>query len=102
MVTIVADRLADKLPVILAGWPEDLPPPALWSRPEDPADQMSALHAKVVVFDDRYLFISSANLTLHGLHRNLELGVLLEGPIAADMSGLLKEWIARRLVVPVR
>ena len=102
MVTIVADRLDEKLPVILAGWPEDLPPPALWSRPEDPADPMSALHAKVVVFDDRYLFISSANLTLHGLHRNLELGVLLEGPIAADMSGLLKEWIARRLVVPVR
>ena len=100
-VTIVADRLEDKLEVVLNGWPADLAPPLLWTRPADPSDPMSALHAKVLVFDDRWLLVTSANLTFHGLLGNLELGVLLEGSVAGEMTALLRRWIAAGLVVPL-
>ena len=37
------------------------------------------LHAKCVVADGRWLFISSANLTEHAFTVNMELGVLISG-----------------------
>lgn len=37
------------------------------------------LHAKLAVADGRLLFVSSANLTEHALHRNMEMGLLVRG-----------------------
>ena len=97
-VTLVMDRLEDRVASVLRGWPADAPRPELWSRPADPDDAMSAMHAKVMIFDERHLLVSSANLTFHGLRGNLELGVLLEGPIAAEMTTLIARWIREGLV----
>jgi len=41
--------------------------------------QDSILHAKVVVVDRRLALVGSANLGFGGLHRNYEMGALLEG-----------------------
>ena len=40
-------------------------------------DQMSALHAKVIVTDDVQSFITSANLSYHGQKGNIEIGALI-------------------------
>jgi phosphatidylserine/phosphatidylglycerophosphate/cardiolipin synthase-like enzyme len=45
-------------------------------------DAMLKLHAKLLVADDTDMLVTSANLTYHGLERNIELGVRLKGPEA--------------------
>lgn len=41
-------------------------------------DNMAALHAKLIVVDRKMSFISSANLSYHGMQGNIEMGVLIE------------------------
>lgn len=41
-------------------------------------DNMAALHAKTVCVDDSKSLITSANLSFHGLEKNIELGCLIE------------------------
>lgn len=48
-------------------------------------DPLASLHAKVIAVDQGDVLITSANLTLHGLERNLELGVRIRGGIAWDV-----------------
>ena len=38
----------------------------------------TTLHAKIYIFDDKYCFISSANLTSSGLNRNIECGIITD------------------------
>jgi phosphatidylserine/phosphatidylglycerophosphate/cardiolipin synthase-like enzyme len=103
---IVADRMEEKLATLADMWPNDLGLPPLWSRPADPKDEQSALHAKFLVADGRRLFLTSANLTYHGFHANMEVGVLLEGPVATQAEGLIREWskakLIRKVGAPVR
>lgn len=37
------------------------------------------VHAKVAVADERFCFVSSANLTGHAMEKNMEAGVLVRG-----------------------
>jgi phosphatidylserine/phosphatidylglycerophosphate/cardiolipin synthase-like enzyme len=101
-VSLVVDRLKDRVPQLFRGWPRDVQRPALWTREADLRDEMSALHAKVLITDDRYLLVSSANLTYHGLRGNLEIGVLLQGDVALEMKALLNQWIRDRLITSVQ
>ncbi len=41
-------------------------------------DDMAALHAKTISIDDFKSLITSANLSFHGLEKNIELGCLIE------------------------
>lgn len=41
-------------------------------------DDMAALHAKTISVDDSKSLITSANLSFHGLEKNIELGCLIE------------------------
>lgn len=47
-------------------------------------------HAKVLVVDSQHAYIGSANLTSPGLMGNLEMGVLLHGKTAAQVSAFWK------------
>jgi phosphatidylserine/phosphatidylglycerophosphate/cardiolipin synthase-like enzyme len=96
--SFVADRMEEKLKTLVDLWPADLGLPSLWTRPADPNDQQSALHAKFIVVDRHRLLITSANLTYHGFHGNIELGVLLEGPVAGEAEQLVREWIKAGLI----
>lgn len=51
-------------------------------------DKMAALHAKIIVVDDKKVFISSANLSYHGMKGNIEMGILLE---SAEKSKKIQE-----------
>ncbi len=48
-----------------------------WPAPDRPAG--AAMHAKVLVVDRTTALVGSANLTGHGLERNLECGLLIQG-----------------------
>jgi len=41
-------------------------------------DAMASLHAKTLIIDEQKLFISSANLSYHGMISNIEIGVLID------------------------
>ena len=71
-------------------WPGQRPP-ELFHDPRalsiDPAKR-AVLHAKCVVVDDRWAFITSANFTEAAQERNIEAGVLIEDVVlAGTLSG---------------
>ncbi len=71
-------------------WPGDLPLPALYYDAESKTDdgKKITLHAKAVVVDDRWAFVTSANFTEAAQERNIEAGVLLDHPgIATSLAG---------------
>lgn len=71
-------------------WVEDVPLPSLYFDPESRrlGATRTSLHAKCVVVDDRWAFVTSANFTEAAQERNIEVGVLLEHPrLAAALVG---------------
>lgn len=54
-----------------------------------PADRMEDLHAKIIVRDRQEALVGSANLTWKGLVRNHELAVIISGPPASVVAGLV-------------
>jgi phosphatidylserine/phosphatidylglycerophosphate/cardiolipin synthase-like enzyme len=72
-------------------WPSDLPLPAMYFDAEARTSgaRRTKLHAKCVVVDERWAFVTSANLSEAAQERNIEAGVLL------DHSGLAEALSAR-------
>lgn len=71
-------------------WPAGVRLPALYYDPEGrrPGPSKSSLHAKCVVVDDRWAFVTSANFTEAAQERNIEAGVLLDHPrLAGALAG---------------
>lgn len=61
-----------------------------YNRTED--DRMAALHAKMIVVDGVSSFVSSANLSYHGMQGNIEMGILIHSiDKAKTIEELLKE-----------
>ena len=57
------------------------------------------LHAKAVVADEAAVFITSANLTEAALDRNIEMGILVRGPVmAASVIAHFRQLIDRGLL----
>lgn len=65
--------------------------------------QQIATHAKMVVIDEKFCYIGSANLTYHSLLRNFEFGVLLSGEITETVATLFDDVFAhaRQVDFPV-
>jgi len=62
-------------------WPGGRLPAVFYDpRSMDTGPKRSVLHAKCVVVDDRYAFVTSANFTEAAQTRNIEAGVLLDDP----------------------
>ena len=59
------------------------------------------IHAKIIVSDNKYGVISSANLTQYGLGTHLELGVGLTGEPASQLHSLANQIINSSLVIPI-
>jgi hypothetical protein len=75
-------------------WPFGPPYPALYydKRAIVPPPPWSILHAKCVVVDGERAFVSSANFTMQGQERNIEVGVLLCDPRTA--AHLARQWMS--------
>lgn len=93
-VILIGDRLEEKLPILRACWPQGLSLPVLYTRVETPNDTRAALHAKLAIADQRYILVTSANLSYHGLSGNIEIGIEVEGQVAAEAIVLLNRLIA--------
>ena len=67
-------------------WPANLPLPAIYFDPETRKHKAkrATLHAKCVVVDQRWAFVTSANFTEAAQERNIEAGVLLDHPRIAE------------------
>lgn len=65
-------------------------------------DQLAALHAKMIVVDGMSSFVSSANLSYHGMQGNIEMGFLVNSSDKAKMiEELLKELRRMKVFLPV-
>lgn len=67
-------------------WPRHLPLPTLLRWVGNEEDTMASLHAKILLIDRKELFVTSANLTHHGLSSNIEVGVRIKGNVADQMA----------------
>jgi len=79
-------------------WPEGQALPEIWYDPLSllPSGENRAVaHAKCVVADNRYLFVSSANFTEASQNRNLEAGLLVESTALAHRMGEFLEGLIR-------
>lgn len=66
-------------------------------------DKMAALHAKILVVDARRSFVSSANLSYHGMEGNIEMGFLLDSiDKAKQIEEVLKELVRMKVFCPVK
>ena len=72
--------------LFLGLWPKDLPPPAVFTWRTEGDDPHLKLHAKVTVADRRDALITSANLTMHAMDANMEMGVRVIGAAAASIA----------------
>jgi phosphatidylserine/phosphatidylglycerophosphate/cardiolipin synthase-like enzyme len=62
----------------------DIPGIEIWVWPDakrtrDEAGRTGVLHAKCAIADERHALVTSANLTGHALHLNIELGLKIDG-----------------------
>ena len=75
-------------------WPFGAPYPAVYydKRAIVPPPPFSILHAKCVVVDSARAFVSSANFTIQGQERNIEVGVLVHD--AAFAGHLERQWLS--------
>jgi phosphatidylserine/phosphatidylglycerophosphate/cardiolipin synthase-like enzyme len=83
LVTALLHRDVNK-GAFLSAWRPGVPLPNIfsWSAGND---DMASVHAKIIVADSRVAFITSANLTLHGFERNIEMGVRVTGLPASEL-----------------
>ena len=58
------------------------------NRLKSPSSGLYALHAKVIVFDRRRLFIGSMNLDQRSLYLNTEIGLIIDSPELASQIAL--------------
>jgi phosphatidylserine/phosphatidylglycerophosphate/cardiolipin synthase-like enzyme len=86
-------------------WPKDRPLPEIYFDPRslDPeADKRACLHAKTVVVDSRYVFVSSANFTEAAHLRNIELGVAFDSlPLAHGVTSFFDVLLSAKQLLPV-
>ena len=86
------------------GWPGDRRPLVYYDpRALDLSDpDAGVLHAKVVVVDDRRVFVTSANLTSRAMDRNVEAGLLVfDQALAQSTVARFQALIDHGMVVPL-
>jgi cardiolipin synthase len=84
---------------LLFGWPGGRAAPSVFTWPEQ-ADEMAALHAKLLVADRNDALVTSANLTYHGFEGNIEMGLRVSGVPASQIRDRFHDLIGAGALVP--
>jgi hypothetical protein len=100
-VTVIGNRMEEHLPALRSVWPPGCPVPRVFSCQGNPRDEMSALHAKVLVSDHSTALITSANFSHHGLHGNIEVGVKVDSPAVARLVEFFDSLIVAGQLIPL-
>lgn len=78
MITVLFDKLEEKVEFLK--WARQLRNKKLYSRPYDPSNPYSSLHAKCLIVDRKVVMLGSPNLTYHGLFKNIEMSIVIREP----------------------
>jgi phosphatidylserine/phosphatidylglycerophosphate/cardiolipin synthase-like enzyme len=97
-VDLLIDATQTPLARLAEAWPRGAGEARVWTTASADDGKPYRLHAKAVIADGRRCMVGSANLTYSGLHTNLELGVLLEGPVAKRFRRHVSEMVRRGVV----
>jgi hypothetical protein len=100
-VTVIGNRMEEHLSALRSIWPSDCPGPRAFSCQGNPRDEMSALHAKLLVCDGATALVTSANFSHHGLHENIEIGVKVNSSSVARLVESFNSLIVARQVTPL-
>lgn len=76
----------DNREILLELWQRDVKLPELYTWDVQTEDNHLKMHAKVLVADRRDALITSANLTMYALDRNMEMGVRVIGRLGAKIA----------------
>lgn len=98
-----AQRAIDDL--LRNNWPFGPPYPDIYYDPRSAVEgpPWVSLHAKCIVVDDHWVFITSANFTERAQTRNLEVGVCIEDrAFAGDLAAQWRMLVNADLVTPYR
>ena len=64
---------------------------------------MAALHAKIISVDGCKSLISSANLSYHGLEKNIEIGCVIESKkVANNIKKLLEQLYFQKVFIEIK
>jgi hypothetical protein len=85
---------------LMQSWPQYVRQPSLFTWPTNPFDEMTKLHAKVLVADAADALVTSANLTYHGMEANIELGLRVTGSPAGLVDQHFRDLIRAAELVP--
>ncbi len=87
--------------MLLQAWRPGVRQPSIFTWPVSDDDK-AAIHAKLLIADRGDALITSANLTYHGMERNLEMGLRVRGRPAADIHDRISELITAGDLEPWR
>jgi cardiolipin synthase A/B len=83
------DRIRARVPSARAYyWP-------LLKRPRGETGHYGAMQVKCLIADKKNVLVSSANLTDYALEKNMELGLLVSGPVAIRLAEHFDQLIIR-------
>lgn len=80
-------------------WEENVPRPKIYTFV--PHKKGISLHAKILIIDKKEILTTSANVTGHGIHSNIEFGMRHKGKIAQDAQKLIKFLEDKKYLVEV-
>ena len=77
--------------------------PKIYTRQRGKKDVYYKIHAKTITVDSDDLLVTSANLTWHGMNKNLEMGIRVKGPMMAKkVENLVQELIESGYLMEVK
>jgi cardiolipin synthase A/B len=85
---------------LLQAWRAGVRRPSMFRWVDAERDDMSAIHAKLLVGDRFDALVTSANLTYHGLQGNLEMGLRVRGRPAAEIHDRFQDLINDGDLIP--
>lgn len=90
-VTVVGDRASGDGAELVRSWRSEASPlTALHDAIANPGE-LRRMHGKVIVADRARALVGSANFSMSGLQGNLELGVRLDGAVAAELCRTIEQ-----------
>lgn len=100
VVMIIGNRMRQSIPALRQLWGSGLAP-IVYSWESDGTDELTSLHAKLLICDKDTALVTSANYSLHGLHENVEIGLRVRSPSVTRLSDFVRQLIDSSTVVQV-
>ena len=98
-VIMICDRAKGSARRIIEAWPPSVRAPKIFhDRERADGAPYASMHAKCLLVDGNDLLVTSANFTFHGLHGNIEIGVRLSGPPAAEARKIFSHLVENGVV----